>query len=208
VDRTQASERVFVPTLAAPLVTKLPTSLGPQRYVSPILPIAPVWIPSPGPPRPSMPLPSPIRPRRPVFAEMVRAAGIIFSGHVTSVGEFGVAAGSAPVSTAVTFRVEHALRGVSTGQSLTIHEWAGLWNGGERYYVGERVLLFLYVPSKLGLTSPVSGARGRFAMDSRGRVVMSALHIETFAEDPILGGRSVVPYADLALSVQRSGRKE
>ncbi|MGA7930571.1 MAG: hypothetical protein WCA20_31815 [Candidatus Sulfotelmatobacter sp.] len=61
------------------------------------------------------------------------------------------------------------MRGTSPGQSLTIQEWAGLWTSGERDRVGERVLLFLYSPSKSGLTSPVAGAMGRFAMDSQGR---------------------------------------
>jgi hypothetical protein len=194
--------RGSAPPLATPLVPRLGPNLAPLRFVAPTLPIAPVWIPPP-----TSPLPSPIRPQRPVLQQLVRAAGIIFSGHVTSVGQLGVLAGAVPASTAVTFRVEHALRGVSQGQSLTIHEWAGLWNGGERYYVGERVLLFLYAPSKLGLTSPVAGARGRFAVDSQGLVVMNALHRAELAEEPILGGRSVVPYADFALSVRRSGRR-
>ena len=99
--------------------------------------------------------------------------------------------------------MEHAILGTSPGENLTIHEWGGLWNRGERYRVGERVLLFLYAPSKLGLTSPVSGALGRFAVDSRGMIVMSPQHIPTFAGDPILGGRTVIPYADFAVAVGR-----
>ena len=27
---------------------------------------------------------------------------------------------------------------------LTVNEWAGLWQNGERYHAGEKVLLFLY----------------------------------------------------------------
>jgi hypothetical protein len=194
---------VSAPAFAPPFAARLAPNLAPLRFVAPMLPIAPVWIPPP-----AVPLPSPIRPKRPEFQQLVRAAGIIFSGHVTSVGSLGGAGGSNPASTAVTFQVEHAMRGVSQGQNLTIHEWAGLWNSGERYYVGERVLLFLYAPSKLGLTSTVAGARGRFAVDSRGLVVMNALHRAELAEEPILGGRSVVPYADFALSVRRSGREK
>jgi hypothetical protein len=91
---------------------------------------------------------------------------------------------------------------------LTIHEWAGLWTSGERYRVGQHVLLFLYSPSKLGLTSPVAGGMGRFPMDSRGQIVMTAQHLESLAEDPILGGKSVVPYADFAMAVRRSGGEE
>lgn len=143
-----------------------------------------------------------------VFQQLARAAGIIFSGRVTSIGRVVTSPGGNPASTTVTFQVEHAIRGSSPGQSLTIHEWAGLWTGGERYRVGERVLLFLYPPGKLGLTSPVAGAMGRFAMDSEGKIVMSAQHVATLAADPILGGKTVVPYADFALAVRRSSRKE
>jgi hypothetical protein len=50
-------------------------------------------------------------------------------------------------------------------------EWSGLWNAGERYRVGEQVLLFLYPNSRLGLTSPVGGAQGRFAIDEFSRVL-------------------------------------
>jgi hypothetical protein len=100
------------------------------------------------------------------------------------------------------------MRGVSPGQKLTIHEWAGLWARGESYYVGERVLLFLYAPGKLGLTSPVAGALGRFALDSRGYIVMSPQHVVTLAADPILGGKTVVPYADFARAVRRSSGEE
>jgi hypothetical protein len=87
----------------------------------------------------------------------------------------------------VTFQVEHALRGTTTGQNLTIHEWAGLWNTKERYRVGERVLLFLYPPSKLGLTSPVAGPMGRFAIDPQGRIKTNVQNISVLASDPVIG---------------------
>jgi hypothetical protein len=83
-----------------------------------------------------------------------------------------------------------------------------LWSDGERYRVGERVLLFLYSPSKLGLTSPVAGAMGRFAMDSRGMIALSQQHVATLAANPILGGKTVVSYADFARAVQVSSREE
>jgi len=53
----------------------------------------------------------------------------------------------------VTFHIESGLRGATAGRNLTINEWIGLWSSGQRYAVGERVLLFLYPKSKLGLTS-------------------------------------------------------
>jgi len=139
-----------------------------------------------------------------VFQQLVRAAEIIFSGRVIFIGLAASADRPDPSSTTVTFRVEHAIRGTSTGRNLTIHEWAGLWTSGERYRVGERVLLFLYSPGKLGLTSPVAGAMGRFAMDSQGQILMSALHVANLAADPILGGKTVVPYAEFVLAVRRS----
>ncbi len=100
------------------------------------------------------------------------------------------------------------MRGAAPGQNLTIHEWAGLWPRGERYHVGERVLVFLYSPGKLGLTSPVAGGLGRFAMDSQGRIRISGQHVAALAADPILGGKTVVPYAEFAQAVRRSSEEE
>ena len=133
---------------------------------------------------------------------------MIFSGRVTSIGRVPVPSGQAAASTTITFQVDRALRGIAAGEILTIHEWAGLWRNGERYHVGENVLLFLYPPSRLGLTSPVGGAIGRFALDSQGRIVMNGQHSVSLAADPILGGKTVVPYADFARAVRRSGREE
>src|ERR1700683_3597363 len=173
---TPAVERVLPPRL---------TSLGDSSL------IAPAWIPPP-----NLPAHYPVAPQKPLFPHLVRAAGIIFSGHVTSVGRAPSSSGQLPASTSVTFQVEHAMRGTSAGQSLTIHEWAGLWTNGERYRVGEHVMLFLYSPSKLGLTSPVAGAMGKFAMDSQGRIMMNAQQAAALAADPVLaggtGGKSVV----------------
>jgi hypothetical protein len=191
VDRSPAGglagARAVVPILAP----NLPT----LRYPSPI---TPVWIPPP----------SPVAPHPIVFQQLVRSAGIIFSGRVTSIGLATSSLGPDRASTAITFLVEHAMRGTSPNQILTIHEWAGLWNRGERYHVGERLLLFLYTPSKLGLTSAVAGTLGRFALDSQGHIVMSPQHITIFASDRILGGKTVVPYTDFALAVRHFSREE
>lgn len=70
----------------------------------------------------------------------------------------------------ITFHVDRGYRGVRTGQTIPIREWAGLWESGERYRTGEHVMLFLYPPSKLGLTSPVPN--GRFPVDSGGGIVV------------------------------------
>ena len=110
-------------------------------------------------------------PDQPYLHPIARNSGYIFAGTVQSVERiFPRASGVATVQ--ISFHVDEAIRGVHTGQTLVIREWAGLWNSGERYRRGERVLLFLYPPSKLGLTSPVGGAMGRFTVGPKGRVVV------------------------------------
>jgi hypothetical protein len=178
---------------------------APLRHSSPIAPVS--TLPPSTPPRYPV-APGTLVPPGLVFQHLVRGAGIIFSGQVTSIGRVAPSAGQYPASTTVTFQVENALRGAAVGEELTIHEWAGLRSSGERYYVGERVLLFLYSPSRLGLTSPVAGAMGRFAVDSQDRVVMSAQHRIALAADPILGGKTIVSYAAFARAVRRTGGEE
>ena len=95
---------------------------------------------------------------------MIRDSGKIFAGTVIKV-ERTDPAPTSTIVTQITFRVEEAIRGVRRGQIVRIREWAGLWQAGEQYRVGEHVLLFLYPPSKLGLTSPVGGPTGRLQMD-------------------------------------------
>ena len=104
------------------------------------------------------------------WQKMTRDSGMVFSGVVTQVRRSAVSTGT----TQITFRVENAIRGVRRGQIVTIREWGGLWNNGERYVTGERVLLFLYPKSKLGLTSPVGGKLGRYAVDASGRVLIDS----------------------------------
>lgn len=152
------------------------------------------------------PIRAPYAPGPIVFSQIVQGAGIIFSGHVTAVARPRSFAPT--VSTAVTFKVETAIRGAFVGQTLTIHEWAGLWDRGERYRVGEHVFLCLYSPSKLGLTSPVAGGTGRFAFNSGGAIVMTPQHIQILARDPILGGKLLVPFSDFEAAVRRSARGE
>jgi len=102
-------------------------------------------------------------------------SGLIFSGTALRVehlnpGNLSPDSSGAVASTRITFRVQTAIRGVRPGQVIQVSEWDGLWNSGERYRPGERVLLFLYPASRLGLTSPVGGRLGRFRVDDAGRV--------------------------------------
>lgn len=108
----------------------------------------------------------------PTLYQLTRKAGYVFSGTVLSVKPIQAMEGEAASCVAVTFRVDKGIRGTKTGQTLTIREWGGLWNARERYRAGERVFLFLYAPSRLGLTSPVGGDWGRLVVDSANRVVV------------------------------------
>ncbi len=99
--------------------------------------------------------------RTPDYRELGRRAGIIFQGTVGAVERIPPAGADGIAALRVTFRVEHAVRGVTPGQVLSINEWD---HGSPLppYRTGERLLLFLYPPSgELGFTSPVGGGEGR-----------------------------------------------
>jgi hypothetical protein len=68
--------------------------------------------------------------------------------------------------------VDRAIAGVEPGQILTIHEWAGAWSMQRPMRSGQHVLMFLYPPSRLGLTSPVAGSLGQLALDPSGKHVV------------------------------------
>jgi hypothetical protein len=159
--------------------------------------------------------PEPGFPSRPVlppgtlgFPQIARAAGTIFSGTVTAVTRHPATRASAVETVAVSFHVEGAIRGASPGEDLTISQWMGLWSSGQRYRVGERLLVFLYPPSKLGLTSCVAAPLGRFAIDATGRIALSAQQLSALRADPILAGRSRIRLSDMALAVQRAAEEE
>jgi len=103
------------------------------------------------------------------LSPLTLSAGYIFAGTVKSIARASPNKNNV-ATVQINFHVDQGMRGVRTGQALTIREWAGLWASGERYRIGERVLLFLYPPSKLGLTSPVQGSMGRLRIGSDGRV--------------------------------------
>jgi hypothetical protein len=145
------------------------------------------------------------------LADLAGPAGIIFSGRVILVERPDPSPSSglpSAASTTITFVVEHAMRGVHPGQELSIHEWAGRWMGGERYRVGERVTLFLFPVSKLGLTSPVAGSMGRFPMDQPERILLRPEAARALAADPALGGRTSTPYATFERAVRLAAEEE
>jgi len=133
--------------------------------------------------------PTPDPPQRPKTSPLTLHAGYIFEGTVKAVRRMTPRRKTGVATVQITFHVDKAIRGVHTGQSLVIHEWAELWESGDRYRAGERMLLFLYPPSKLGLTSPVGDAAGRFKVDDEGQVVLDPGRAETLAPDAATAGR-------------------
>jgi hypothetical protein len=154
-----------------------------------------------------LPFRAPVPPQWAGLPQIARAAGTIFSGRVTAIAR--VPASSKQIeAVAISFHVERAIRGVTSGQSLTIFQWIGLWNEGQRYRVGERVVLFLYPPSKLGLTSTVGGPLGRFGIDSLNRIVLSEQHVAAFAADLAPGGNSRISLPNFIRAARRSLEEE
>jgi hypothetical protein len=45
---------------------------------------------------------------------------------------------------------------------------------GAAYRAGQRMVLFLYSPTRVGLTSPVGGRLGRYDVDRTGQIVVPA----------------------------------
>jgi hypothetical protein len=125
------------------------------------------------------------RPLSPIYSLslLTRNSGYIFDGTVLSVEPVAETDPGSVATVQITFRVEQAIRGVRNGQVLAVREWAGLWTSGDRYRPGERLLLFLYKPSKLGLTSPVGGPLGRFPIDSGGNVILDNARLSALSPD-------------------------
>ena len=144
---------------------------------------------------------------------LTRKAGLIFSGRVIRIQRLEGSREFAETMR-ITLKVDHAIRGAHVGQTISIREWSGLWqNGSERYRLGQRTLLFLYVPSKLGLTSPVGGRFGRFQMDARDNIVLQPqqVHILTSTRRDVFQLRSrdqaVVSYRDFMRALRLTSER-
>jgi hypothetical protein len=114
------------------------------------------------------PITDPVIPNVP---KLTKSSGYIFAGTVKSVQRIVPRNPQSAAVMRITFQVQRGMLGVGSGKTLTVNEWAGLWQTGERYRVGEQVLLFFYPPSKLGLTSPVGGWSGHFSVGQDGKVI-------------------------------------
>jgi hypothetical protein len=129
----------------------------------------------------------------PVRHSLTQQSGYIFSGTVKAVERLAPRTKDSVAVMQITFHVDEGLRGARTGQVLVIREWAGLWQGGDRYRPGERVMLFLYPPSKLGLTSPVGGASGQFRVDPGGQVIVEPRKVGLPTHTRLPGGLRMGP---------------
>ncbi len=114
------------------------------------------------------------------WKQLSRRAGMIFAGTVLSTTPqavntqpraIGRPAGATP-AIELRFRIDEAIAGVDPGQVLTIHEWTGAWSMHRPMSKGQHILIFLYPPSRLSLTSPVGGPLGQIALDSTGKNVL------------------------------------
>ncbi len=135
----------------------------------------------------------------PRWKQLSRRAGMIFAGTVLSTmaqtgttenaSTWNVTTSTATATTdraglgatpavQLSFHVDEAIAGVEPGQVLTIHEWAGAWSMHRPMSKGQHILIFLYPPSRLGLTSPVGGSRGQVALDWTGK------NVSAYAEKP------------------------
>ena len=123
----------------------------------------------------------------PRWKQLSRRAGMIFAGTVLTATAPSVTTptvttppaaadrvvpGTTP-SVQLRFRVDQAIAGVEQGQILTIHEWAGAASMYRPLHSGQHILIFLYPPSRLGLTSPVGGSLGQVALDPSGKNVVA-----------------------------------
>ena len=124
----------------------------------------------------------------PHWEQLSRRAGMIFAGTVLSASQPArcrntpdgrdaacpVSLAPIPDASAATelrFRVDFPIAGVEPSKTLTIHEWTGALDRQRPLHPGDRVLLFLYPPSRLGLTSPIGGHQGQIWLDSTGQRV-------------------------------------
>jgi len=127
----------------------------------------------------------------PHWKQLSRRAGMIFAGTVlattpqtatTQPTAINRSAGATP-AIELRFHVDEAIAGVDPGQVLTVHEWTGAWSMHRPMTKGEHILIFLYPPSRLGLTSPVGGSLGQVALDPSGKNVLRDLR-KPDAENP------------------------
>jgi hypothetical protein len=114
----------------------------------------------------------------------------------------------APAQIEIRFQVDEPIAGVKRGQIVTIHEWSGAAARHRPLAPGDRILLFLYPPSRLGLTSPVAGARGVVPLDSTGRTLSANANFPDDRSPPQSPrtGQSAAAHCGSVLQLERAIR--
>lgn len=79
----------------------------------------------------------------------------------------------APAQIEIRFHVDEPIAAVQRGQIVTVHEWSVAASRHRPLAKGERILLFLFPPSRSGLTSPVGGSSGLFTLVSTGKTILT-----------------------------------
>jgi len=158
----------------------------------------------------------------PQWRQLSRRAGMIFAGTVltsaapmtnrTAPADRATMGAIPPVS--LSFRVDEPIAGVKRGQVVTIHEWSGALGVQRPMFRGQHILIFLYAPSRLGLTSPVDGALGQIALDASGKNVVEGKAATTEPRDSSLSRsrdtatRGSVSVRQLERAIRRARRDE
>lgn len=135
--------------------------------------------------------------------EVTAHAGTILVGRVVSIKPMPPGSTDQVGCVQITLQVEQGIQGARAGEHFSFREWAGLWSGADRYRLGQRMMLFLYTPSGLGLTSPVGGAAGRLPIDASGRVRLTPAQRQSIPVSPspnIRGAR--VPVRGLVRAIR------
>jgi len=114
----------------------------------------------------------------------------------------------APAQIEIRFQVDEPIAGVQRGQIVTVHEWSGAASRHRPLAPGDRILLFLYPPSRLGLTSPVAGARGVVPLDSTGRTLSANANFPDDRSPPQSPrtGQSAAAHCGSVLQLERAIR--
>lgn len=134
---------------------------------------------------------------------VTREAGKIFAGRIISIEAQRTPASGLLNSVQITVQVEQGILGARTGDVTSFREWAGLWSGGARYRVGQRLVLFLYPSSSLGFTSPVGGSAGQLAIDRSGAVLLTPAQQQAIGVATHEESNRMIPVRDFAHALRR-----
>lgn len=83
------------------------------------------------------------------------ASTVVVEGMVTSIRHLAPPGAAGRVR--ITLQLRSGPKGAASGRLLAFDEWDTLWKHGDRYRVGQPVVLELYRDSQLGLTSSKRG---------------------------------------------------